>query len=611
MEGTDGDAAEFIHVYFLPALAGVVHFPFKINDSTRLCRAEDHLAKRSRLLPEDCPGQSTCVIRDDLLKEKSVRDDLAREFKGGSPYPHCSIPNFCNANLLRRVRDEIIDNIQATYKETDLFKMLQTGDLANMDKLDKESMSKLPSLRALRDALYSKEFREIVSEITGCGQLSEQTDCACNIHPIGGHLLCHDDVIGNRKVSFIIYLTDPDDPWKMEDGGALELYPRSEEASSMPGVKPTAQILPLWNTMAMFVVEPGRSFHAIQEVYTDQKPRMSIQGWYHAAKPPVNAEIATLRQLQQAPGEDDLALNYQPFSNLFKNSDDHDLTDADVQLLSQWVSPIYYQDNAAAAKIRSRFEDDGSVQLHDFLCNDKVDQLLPLLIGSDKESGLGCSQVPSYDAGTDTPGWEAVGPAHKQRYLRYKGTTHDVFNEPMSQEKNGSSCAKRAGEFLLRLQNELLCSEAFARLVKRLTTLTLTHHYAQVRRFRPGLDYTVAHYGCMTKDPRLDAILCFVDEYSNEEAAEAWESGEVGGFQAYLLADEDEAKPAEVYRGPADDEDSGVLNVSAGFNKLSLVLRDEGLMSFVKYLSYQAPGSRWDVAVTYIPEDDSDPEDGD
>jgi len=112
------------------------------------------------------------VIRDDLLKEKSVRDDLSREFKGGMPYPHCFIPNFCNAILLRCVRDEIIDNIQATYKETDLFKMLQTGDLANMDKLDEESMSKLPNLLALRDALYSKEFREIVSEITVFVQLS-------------------------------------------------------------------------------------------------------------------------------------------------------------------------------------------------------------------------------------------------------------------------------------------------------------------------------------------------------------------------------------------------------------------------------------------------------
>lgn len=39
-----------------------------------------------------------------------------------------------------------------------------------------------------------------------------------------------------------------------------------------------------------------------------------------------------------------------------------------------------------------------------------------------------------------------------------------------------------------------------------------------------------------------------------------------------------------------------MLNVSAAFNSLNLVLRDEGLMKFVKYLSAQAASSRW-VAV--------------
>lgn len=39
--------------------------------------------------------------------------------------------------------------------------------------------------------------------------------------------MCHDDVIGDRAVSFIIYLVDPDG-WSADDGGALELYPLSD-----------------------------------------------------------------------------------------------------------------------------------------------------------------------------------------------------------------------------------------------------------------------------------------------------------------------------------------------------------------------------------------------
>ena len=65
------------------------------------------------------------------------------------------------------MRDEIINNIEATYKETDLFKMFQTGDLANMDALDKDSAAKLPTVLRLRDALYAPEFRAFSSEITG------------------------------------------------------------------------------------------------------------------------------------------------------------------------------------------------------------------------------------------------------------------------------------------------------------------------------------------------------------------------------------------------------------------------------------------------------------
>lgn len=44
----------------------------------------------------------------------------------------------------------------------------------------------------------------------------------------------------------------------------------------------------------------------------------------------------------------------------------------------------------------------------------------------------------------------------------------------------------------------------------------------------------------------------------------------------------------------ADAEESGVLNVNAAANTLNLVLRDEGLMRFVKYVSFAAPGSRWE-----------------
>lgn len=44
-----------------------------------------------------------------------------------------------------------------------------------------------------------------------------------------------------------------------------------------------------------------------------------------------------------------------------------------------------------------------------------------------------------------------------------------------------------------------------------------------------------------------------------------------------------------------DEDDGTLLTVQPGFNRLLLVLRDEGVMRFVKYVSAAAEGSRWDI----------------
>ena len=124
----------------------------------------------------------------------------------------------------------------------------------------------------------------------------------------GCHLLCHDDVIGTRRVSYIIYLTDPDEVWTEEDGGALELYPldrspdativnNGEEMGGEQGVPvpcPTAKILPQFNTMAMFAVQPGRSYHSVQ-VGTNTPHRCSLPSTL--AIIPTNASLCAMYPL--------------------------------------------------------------------------------------------------------------------------------------------------------------------------------------------------------------------------------------------------------------------------------------------------------------------------
>ncbi|KAG1656705.1 hypothetical protein FOA52_006489 [Chlamydomonas sp. UWO 241] len=942
------------------------------------------------------------VVNPALLSPASV-EALQAAYASAEPYLHCVFTEPFDASLLANVRDEIINNINATYKETDLFKLFQTGDLGNLAAMDAETAAKIPSLVRLKDALYSDQFRAFIRTVTGCGELAGQTDCSCNVYANGCHLLCHDDVIGTRRVSWIIYLTDPDDPWVEGDGGALELYPLEEGVGHTPAVHPSVSLLPTFNSMAMFTVQPGKSFHSVQttllalpgapgastdaeassqhlhgtasnhisaaadttdalsalsavvddlrrQVGSLEKELVSARAQPQIAPrivgvPQIADDVAALRTMVESqkqqiealtgmlqtsvtsvshlvsrvPGapmqtqmpharapakaaqparlataaaasvapatgapagarpaaagaaraarassramrglpavaaaaqrrhsfvatfsmEDATAfaachdhedrhvieylsciddeetvevaavaarqvaaaaatgvslpvclaesivshvqrgwrvgpaggsvvsasfLNAKPASggigvvprrgdvlrvlftvtsdavagtvlryrcslrccanistktNIFdvltdteeaqrqalwtafvaakaagKRAQFHharlmidgerlahialkegtslalaalsgacELTDDDLALLIKYVNPSYLNEDAWP-KIQAKFEEDGSVQLQSFLKRTLADTILSSSLSADTADGLGSGRQPLYTAGVHD-GWSAIGPPHKQRYLRYDGP-------PASTSESESP-----GELLAQVRDQLFASGAFARLLRKFTTLGMVAQRSEVRRFRPGLDYTVAHYGILTKDPRLDVVLAFVDNrLSDEEAAKekallaaeaaaeaetadkaaaaegeeagastsgaarkgkgkkgasgsgasgasgsgnrplldgakvaAWETGEVGGFEAYLLAEEDEdgAGPEDTYRTAADDE-SGVLNVSAEPNSLNLVLRDEGLMKFLKYVSYAAPSSRWDVAMECVPEPDSNDE---
>ena len=48
-----------------------------------------------------------------------------------------------------------------------------------------------------------------------------------------------------------------------------------------------------------------------------------------------------------------------------------------------------------------------------------------------------------------------------------------------------------------------------------------------------------------------------------------------------------------------NEDESTLLTVQPDFNRLLLVLRDEGVLRFVKYISAAAPGSRWDICGEY------------
>ena len=67
--------------------------------------------------------------------------------------------------------------------------------------------------------------------------------------------------------------------------------------------------------MCMFTVQPGTSFHAVQEVFAEDKPRMSIQGWFHGPEGPQGKQLATVNQLLAQVPKEEIERGYSDYDH--------------------------------------------------------------------------------------------------------------------------------------------------------------------------------------------------------------------------------------------------------------------------------------------------------
>jgi Rps23 Pro-64 3,4-dihydroxylase Tpa1-like proline 4-hydroxylase len=565
-----------------------------------------------------------------------------------------------NDELLRSVRSEITDNIHFTPKETDIYKIHQSGDLANLDGLPVTALEKLPSLLKLRDALYGPDFRKWVSTVSGAGPLSgRKTDMAVNVYVPGCHLLCHDDVIGTRRVSYILYLTDPDKPWKPEWGGALRLYPTDEvkgedgKLYKLPKAEWTKVIPPAWNQLSFFTVQPGESFHDVEEVYkkaigddADEggRIRMAISGWFHIPQegedgfePGLEERLAERSSLQQLQGKADefdepqqqWILPGEKDEPSSEDDEDVELTEDDLNFLIQYMTPNYLTPDTVE-ELNDIFTEESVLQLSNFL-SEKFSAKLRTSLEHGDAQGLP---------------WATSRPPHKHRY-QYIHALHAGDCDPASPLK--------------RVLDELLPSLAFRKWLGLVTGMTLKRSSILARRFRKSLDYQLAQ-GYEGEAPQLEYTLCITPSSgwgaeeaegskedgahkengsgTNPETADA-EEDNVGGYELYMAGDDPDddegsddgvtvppnvqsatgagqrrsakkkkADPA-VYQAAADDDDDGILfSNPASWNTLSIVLRDRGTLKFVKYVSQAASGDRLDFTGCVEAEFEDDGDDG-
>ncbi|TPR03073.1 hypothetical protein CAN33_0013120 [Aspergillus niger] len=486
------------------------------------------------------------------LFEPSVLKDYTEQYAQSAPYKHGVIHPLIEPSLLRAVRDEIQAQVQFTEKETDIYKIFQSGDLANLDGLDDASLAKLPSILKLRDAMYSARFREFLSKVTGSGKLSGQkTDMAINVYNEGCHLLCHDDVIGSRRLSYILYLTDPDQPWQAEWGGALRLYPTTTKKDAngddvlIPSPDYSLSIPPAFNQLSFFTVQPGESFHDVEEVYhpkdnedkSKKRVRMAISGWFHIPQEGEDGYEAGLEEKLAERSKSDLAF------------------------LIQYIAPSYLTPDIAE-EMSETFSNESCLSLERFL-SEKFATRVRTYIEEQESKSL----PKSSDEILAQTGWTVARPPHKQRYLfQQHGTATQDQKSPIQE-----------------LLDDLFPSRAFRKWLALITGADrITSYDYLARRFRRGQDYTLAS-GYDGEQPRAVA---------NGDAEEP----SVGGYEIYMAGDDEEEGDAAIYRSAGADDDDGILfSTAAGWNRLSIVLRDSGTLKFVKYVSEAAKGDRWDI----------------
>ncbi|WVO16068.1 hypothetical protein L204_103733 [Cryptococcus depauperatus] len=644
-------------------------------------RSPSSAAGRSAKKHKNSPDQSasTSINHPSVDQVTAYRE----EYVNASPFKHAVISGVLSDEMLEGVVQECkkfgirgeegsLPGWGWEQKETDIYKIQQTPDLSSLspEHLPDVTLEALPQLTRLKEALYSQEFRNLVRQVTGCGALSgKKTDLSAALYTKGSHLLLHDDSISSRLISYILYLPyssvdaakgdvelvpsangDFFKGWDPAWGGSLELFPvETGEEVGPPSVKRHKKVSATWGQIVIFEVQPGRSYHAVEEVVVDEgRRRFSVSGWFHRPvedeegyqvfdQEKAKKDLSSLAQITAAPSISFLSYSTPPPTGL---------KPSDIAFLANYLASSYLT-STTLERLSGQFVEASEIVLHNFLLPELAAKLKAETESADKKDyGSYKGLLTPQDLGEDD-GWMIQGPSSKHRYLSLTSLSTST-------------------SIIQSIHNVLFPSDAFRAWLSVVSSLAPVGHRNEARRFRKGLDYTLANGEAKDGDARLDVSLgatwwADVPAGSDEEDTLA----EHGGWEAYLAAPDEDEDPA-VYQsslakkaaktdrehdahhangnkehkvetsehkangngtdGPsisignqelefdpnqfspsdfdsdseANDEDDGpLLTQPVAFNKLLLVLRDPGVMKFVKYLGASAPGSRWDVQGEY------------
>ncbi|XP_058812175.1 prolyl 3-hydroxylase sudestada1-like isoform X3 [Topomyia yanbarensis] len=246
-------------------------------------------------------------------------------------------------------------------KQMDLYEFYQTMDLCGI---------KNPMLAGFYKALKEK-LLPLMQELTGI-QLTH-VSASCSMYNAGDYLLVHDDLLTDRRIAFVFYLSpwDGHRKWTSVHGGALELFRADENV--LPVFPVTDSIYPQNNQLAFFKV-CDRSFHQVGEVTTFEYPRLTINGWFHG--PENDVEI--------------------PPSSIIVDTHYFSPQPEEMQL-AEWINNVYLIDEVKH-NIQKKVEMFSEVSLEEFLTPE-----IFTVMGETLQTNTELS-------------WSIKGPAHLRKY---------------------------------------------------------------------------------------------------------------------------------------------------------------------------------------------------
>lgn len=177
------------------------------------------------------------------------------------------------------------------------------------------------------------------------------------------------------------------------------------------------------------------------------------------------------------------------------------LTQEYLSLLSEFINPVYLEPRLIR-NLSQRLLQEGSLELHSFLNGALAEKLKKAFLEADLRDGIADPErqgrVPGHSAGVNDC-WELKGPPSRYRYLTLKAQPESAveFVFPRSEQTSPDQIIRSISE-------ELFKCNAFRAWLMMVTTFLPVSYEVEARRFRPGLDYTLA---TSDNETRLDVVL--------------------------------------------------------------------------------------------------------